>query len=392
MGHGTLSSDAYLRVQRRVTAGGTRSATHDAEVRFRKEKVLDPMVDPRGPAHLGPVRRSLPRFIPQGNLWVLTKGIPMALEDLLDTTGSMGDNVNLALDSLLHRYMILTSGTRPLLGRYDVQIATANFNDEEDYTDDRFGEGGVPILCRSQFEMAEKIAEQQALLYPGRNGHGNRKEDPQFGLFAAAYLTDAVINRYGLKSYHFTISDEPTVEYIDYEWLKKIFGDDILDRLAENGFNFTAGKLPKTAQVVRDLQTRAHAFFLQVNGRSDVSAQWTKLYGAKHVVHLTWGTEYLHCVEACIIGLTEGVLDLGSSVEFLRENEVPHDMARRIVDAVSHIPLEEQRKYPNFGLLPKAGDVFRQKTDLWPVPPEELADLGDAEKRMAGNEKDSGWI
>ncbi len=368
---GTLTRDAYLGVSNSATKGGTTNATQDAEERIKQGKGLDPLVDPKGPEHLGPIRRSMPRFIKEGDFWILTNGVPMAEETLLDTTGSMGDNVDKAFAVLSRSYEMLTSGSKPILGRYDPQIASSIFNDVEDGYD-------VPVLCRSQFEMDEKIALQMTHMVPGRRGCGNGKEDPQFGLFGAVYLTDAAINRWGLRYYHYTVSDEPVVETINLRWLEKIFGDDVLERVKENGYNFDIRNLPDTAKTVMDLQAKAHAFFFQVGNRPDVRSQWTDLYGNDHFVMLPGGTtEYLHYVKAVIAGLTEGVLDLQSAVEFLREHKVSIDDANRIVRAVAHIPLGAQTLCPNFTKLPKAGDIFRNKTDLWPMDQKEV-DLGSS--------------
>jgi hypothetical protein len=212
------------------------------------------------------------------------------------------------------------------------------------------------------------------LLVPGRMGQGNGKEDPQFGLFGAAYLTKASINRWGLRYYHFTISDEPVVPSIEYKWLQAIFGDDVLERVKENEFDFTVGNLPDTAQTVSDLQTNAHAFFLQVDSRVDVRKQWTGLYGADHVIQLPDGTRHLHYVKAVIIGLTEGVLDLGSAPDFLTDHGLDEATAREIVRSVAHIPLAAQTLSENFGKIPLAGSVFREKTDLWPIDPKEVGE------------------
>jgi hypothetical protein len=368
VGKHTFSQDAYLSVRKSATHGGSTRATFAAEERHRKGQGMDPLVDPKGPEHLGPVRRSLPRFDKQGDLWLLTCGIPMAEETLLDTTGSMGHNVDLAFQALPKSYEMLTSGKNPILGRYDVQIATGIFNDVEDTLYD-----GTPVLCRSQFEMDEKIAEQMTHLVPGRGGKGNGKEDPQFGLFGAAYLTEAAINRYGLRYYHFTVSDEPIVETIDFRWLQKIYGDNILERLEENGHKFTSKSIPDTATTVEYLQTKAHAFFLQVNDRRSVTDQWSDLYGEDHFIKLPEdGTENLHAYKAVVIGLTEGCLTLGSAKKFLVEHGISAGTADRIVRAVAHIPLGVQALCENFNRLPKSGDLFKKKTDLWPVDPDEV--------------------
>jgi len=371
MGKNTLSRDAYTRVRSSATRGGTTNATRGAEEKIKKGLGLDPMVDPKGPAHLGPIRRSLPRFEKQGDFWLLTNGLPMAEETLLDTTGSMGDNVDLAFTALPKEYEMLTSDKYPILKRYDPQIATAIFNDVQDGNE-------VAVLARSQFEMAEKIAVQMTLLPPGKNGCGNHKEDSQFGLFGAAYLTTAAINRWGLKYYHFTVSDELTVPYIDPGWLKKIFGDDVFDRIKENGHAFDAKNMPDTAQTVADLQTRAHAFFLQVMGHRDqrqATRLWTDMYGSDHVVMLPGGTKYLHCVKAVIIGLTESVLDLQTAADFLFEHGVEKYDVNGIVRALAHIPIGAQTLCPNFDRIPMAGDLFKEKTDLWPIDQKEAESM-----------------
>jgi hypothetical protein len=327
---------------------------------------------------------SLPRFEKQGDYWVLTRGLPMAEETLLDTTGSMGNNVDLAFAALPNAYEMLTSGKHAILSRYDPQIATGIFNDTEDNDRTR---GSIPVLARSQFEMAEKIALQMSLLTPGRGGCGNGKEDPQFGLFGAAYLTKASINNWGLKYYHFTISDEPIKAWIDLAWLKQIFGDDVLARATENGYEFSQTELPSIAQTIKDLQSRAHAFFLQVDGRADVTSQWTDLYGEDHIVMLEDGTRNLHYVKAVIIGLTEGVLDLGSAEQFLLDYGLDKQAAKHIIRSVAHIPLGAQALCDNFDNIPLAGARFRDKTDLWPVDLDELEislDPGEEVSEVAG--------
>lgn len=369
MGKNTPSRDAYMGISDTATKGGKQGATSSAEERVRRGEGLDPLVDPKGPPHLGPIRRSLPRFEKEGNFWVLTRGVPMSEETLLDTTGSMGNNVDIAFKVFPFSYDMYTTGRNPVLARYDPQIATAIFGDVEDNIQEN-----KPVLCRSQFEMDEKIVIQMTRMVPSRLGFGNGKEDPQFGLFGAAYLTKARINDYGLKYYHSTVTDEPVVETVDLRWLKKIFGEDVLERIEENGYSFTARDLPNTAGVIRDLQTKAHAFIFMVGFRPDVKRQWMDLYGADHFVMLPGGgTDYIHHVKALIIGLTEGVLDLTNSKDFLREHGVSDVDASLIVRSVAHIPLGAQMLCENFDRLPKAGDLFREKTDLWPIDPSEAA-------------------
>lgn len=363
MAKAVFSRMAFTAVKQTATRGGTSRATADAEERVKKGMGLDQLVDPKG---YGGIRRSLPRFEerPDGK-WCLSNGVPMLEETLLDTTGSMGNNVDLAFEALPGLYDLMTVGKCPVLGRYDPQVINACFGDTSD--------DGTPVLCRSQAEMDVKIAQQLTMLVPSGNGCGNGKEDPQFGLYGAAYLTSASINRYGLGYYHFTISDEPVVETIDLSWLKQIFGKDVLDWAEQNGHTMDAKALPDTAQAVKDLQVNAHAFFVQVASRSDVTEQWERFYGKDHMIMLPGTTSSLHLVKACVIGLTEGVLDLQSAAEFLQEHAVSKKEAALIVRAVSKIPLGKQARCENFAKIPMAGAIFNSKTDLWPIDPSELA-------------------
>lgn len=384
MGRSTFSNATYRHVHDKATGGGAKSATADAEHQARSSKTLDPRVDPKGFAHLrGPIRMSLPRFEEQpSGLWQLTVGIPIPVESLLDTTGSMGNNVDIAIAVLPHFYELLASGKEPVLRGYDVQVANAVFGDVQD-VEYVGADGFAPVLCRSQFEMDVKIAEQLTLMVTNKNGCGNGKEDPQYGLFGAAYLTDPTILKYGLKGYHFTVSDEPFGTTVSEKRLIEVFGDDVRERVKEMGFEMT--KLPHTEEMIRVLRERTHAFFLQVGNRGDVTEQWTHAYGKEHVVMLPDGTRSLHLVEGVIIGLTEGVIGLSDAKDWLEAHGADMRVASEIVRAVSHIPLGEQRKAENYGKLPKAGALFKEKTDLWPLTADEL--VAYQGERGAGEKK-----
>jgi hypothetical protein len=77
--------------------------------------------------------------------------------------------------------------------------------------------------------------------------------------------------------------------------------------------------------------------------------------------------EQLPQLQAVIIGLTEGVLELQKVENFLRDAEVGADDARRIKRAVAHIPIGAQRFMPNFSKIPLRGAQFKKKGDLWPI-------------------------
>lgn len=354
MGRGTFSREAF-RGASRTYVPKEGPATARAEQTARETGKLNPLVDPAG---YGVIRRSLPRLEKQTDgTWLLTVGTPMPIETRVDTTGSMGGNVDVALRVLPAAYELAAE----VLPGYDLQIATGIFGDVRD----RF------VLCRPQFEMvAEKIVEQLTLMVPERDG-GDAPEDPHYGLFGAAYLTAAHIVRLGLKGYDFTVSDAPARDILDERQLKRIFGDEVFEKVVENGHQLNRRDLPTTQDVVHDLLTRSHAFFLQVESDTYVTSFWTKVFGRDRVVVLP-STELLPQVQAVIIGLTEGTLSLDQVSSFLRKHNVHEGDAQKIIRSVSNIPIGAQAALPNFSKLPKAGDLFREKTDLWPVDSKEL--------------------
>lgn len=360
MGRRTFSREVYTKSVSRLTPKEG-PVTARAERQARVTGKLNPLVDPQG---FGVIRRSLPRFEQQtGGLWLLTVGTPMSKETRVDTTGSMGGNVDIALRVLPQSYE-LCSG---VLTGYDLQIATGIFGD----VIDQF------VLCRPQFEMeADKIVQQLTLMVPERGG-GDEPEDPHYGLFGAAYLTDRWLNRIGLLGYDFTVSDATAHDALDERTLRRVFGDEVFDKVAENGHQITQRSLPTLEELVRDLLKQAHAFFLQVGDHPHTTTFWTRIFGPDRVVVLP-DTELLPHVESVIIGLTEGTLDLRSIPGYLETHNVDGKAAERIVRSVSNIPIGAQASRPNFSKRPKAGDLFKEKTDLWPVDHQDVVATGDA--------------
>ncbi|OGF37248.1 hypothetical protein A2531_02775 [Candidatus Falkowbacteria bacterium RIFOXYD2_FULL_34_120] len=368
MGKDTFSRESYTRsVKRHVSSSGP--ATARAERQARSTGKLNPLVDPQG---FGVIRRSLPRYEKQDNgLWLLTVGTPMPIETRVDTTGSMGNNVDIALRVLPKVHELCSE----VLSGYDLQIATGIFGD----VSDRF------VLCRPQFEMiAEKIVEQLTLMVPERAG-GDADEDPHYGLFGAAYLTAAYLHRIGLKSYDFTISDARARDLLDERQIRRIFGDEVFDKVIENGHQIDRHNLPTTKEVVQDLLERSHAFFLQVGDDSRVTKFWKNIFGPDRVVILP-STELLPQVQAVIIGLTEGTMNLDQVPKFLKKNNVSKHDAEMIICSVANIPIGAQIALPNFNKRPRAGDLFREKTDLWPVNPDEINSEVDASNNDSDKE------
>lgn len=363
MGRTTFSRETYKAAFREYVPDEG-PATKKAEQEAYNTGKLHPLVDPAG---YGLIRRSLPRFEKQENsLWLLTVGAPLPEETRLDTTGSMGSNVDIAIRVLPDAYELESM----VLPGYDLQMLTGIFGD----VSDRF------VLCRPQFEMtAEKIVEQLTLMVPERAG-GDWTEDPHYGIFGAAYLTDAYINKIGLKRYDFTVTDAPARDLLDERQLRRIYGDEVFEKVAENGHQINVNDLPTTADIVQDLLKRAHAFVLIVDNDQKAIEFWARIYGKDRVVILP-STELLPQVKATIIGLTEGTLQLGQVKDFLQKNNITKTDAEKIVQSVANIPIGAQAVLPNFGKRPQKGDLFRKKTDIWPVSKKEIAEILSSEAK-----------
>ncbi len=331
--------------------------TRKAEQKARSTGKLHPLVDP---AEYGVIRPSRKRLeLQDSGLFELTVGTPMPVETRVDTTGSMGGNVDVALRVLPDAYELCSSA----LPGYDVHMSTGIFGDVGD---------NFP-LCRPQFEaVADKIVHQMTLMVPERAG-GDKPEDPHYGLFGAAYLTKFYINRIGLKSYDFTVSDAPARDRLSVNQLTRIFGKDVFDLVAENGFQIDKNDLPTTQEVVQDLLDRAHAFFLQVGHNQVANRFWTDVYGEDRVIWLPT-TELLPQVQAVIIGLTEGTFGLSEAEDFLASNNLKSGDIQNIMESIANIPLAVQQQAEYYDRVPVAGDLFREKLDLWPVDPSEVID------------------
>lgn len=367
MGASPLSHEAFKRVHEETKKAG--SATHAGEQRHRAGKGLHELVDPKG---YGVIRRSIGWLEPLENgLFILKRGPAMLIEDRLDTTGSMGNNVEIAMEYLPHTHDLLTKGECPVLGRYDVQAITAIFGD----VCDKY------ILCRSQAEIDERIAIQMTYMVPEKEG-GDIPEDPQYGIFGAAYLTSADIKKYGLKSYDFTITDAPGRDYISLKNLERVFGNEVMAKTRENGFKLDEKNLPSTKEIVADLLKATHAFVLIVGNKHSTVSFWEKIYGPERIVLLP-SVKLLPEIKATIIGLTEGTLDLSTAENFLaKEAKLTKFQSTEIIRAVAGIPIGAQMMLPNFNKIPLKGDLFKNKGDLWPIKKEEIPNDQKKNKKL----------
>ncbi len=351
------------------------SATRVAEQNAFSSGKLDPLVDP---AEYGVVRPSRVRFDqrPDG-LYVVTVGLPVPIEIRLDTTGSMGGNVERAIKVLPDTYELASR----MLPGMDPHMAIGIFGD----CADRF------VLNRPQFEMtADKLVHQLTLMVPEHGGAGNGGEDPQYGLFGGAYLVNAYANRIGLKGYDFTITDEPARSQLSDSQLVRVFGPDVYDKARENGHDIAKGELPSTKQVITDLLKRTHAFVLIVGDRRDAQDFWPHVIDPSRIVRLP-SVDLLPQVQASIIGLTEGTLTLTHLPAFLTDTGVSKRDAEAIVRSIVNIPIGAQTTLENFGKGPKPGDVFHEKTDLWPMDPDDVPELVEADDVPVADNA-PGWL
>ena len=345
--------------------------TAKAEQKAKKTGKLDPLVDPAG---YGAIRRSLPRFENYKGFYKLSVGTPIPVETRLDTTGSMGGNVDIAFKVLPDTHELISKA----IPGCDIQLAIGIFGD----VSDKF------VLCRPQFEMtAEKIVHQLSLMVPERDG-GDEDEDPHYGLFGGAYLTSTYLNKIGLKGYDFTVSDARARDWLDVRQLKRVFGDDVFERTADNGNKLDEVRLT-TANVVSDLLKISHAFFIQVGNNSSTTNFWEHSFGRERVIVLP-NMKFLPHTQAAIIGLTEGTFSLSEVGDFLMENNLSKEYATQIARAVSDIPIGAQAKLPNFKKRPKIGDLFKEKTDLWPIDPKDIAIIKETNDKK--EESGTTWL
>lgn len=357
------STHSYEAAKRTFEVTEDKHVTKRAEQQASKTGKLGREVDPA----VNVIKRSMARFVDSVNgSWKLGVGCPMDISILGDTTGSMGGNV----DALMLLFPDTYTWAAEMLPEYDVQVQLGIFGDA-DY--DNFP------LQLSEYEFTgEKFVKLMTEFVPEREG-GDTPEDPQYGLFAAAYLTWRYTNQIGLKGYHFLVSDASAHDRIETNKLRGLFGKDVFTLTEENGHIIDPSMPPDTKDVIRDLKKSTHAFFLQIGDDSTALRYWLEAYGRERVISLG-DIKYLPHVEAAIIGLTEGTLQLEDVESFLKRGNLQDDnVIAQIKHSLANIPLgaqaELRAQMPR--PVPKRGDTFAQRTDPWPTEMTEVADAGD---------------
>ncbi len=176
-----------------------------------ENRTLSPKVDPA----CGVIKHSMPRCksLPDGRQQ-LTANCPIGISLLYDTTGEMAAGLSVIEDQIADIY----TWAAEMLPAHDIQLQMGIFGDVRS---DRF-----PLQLTEYESSCNELLESVKEFVPEGQG-GDEAEDPQYGLFAAAYLTRRYMNQLGLelKDYHFLITDATAHDYASVSALKKLFGD-----------------------------------------------------------------------------------------------------------------------------------------------------------------------
>ena len=286
MGDKPFSVDSYVSARRSYGITSDKDVTRTAERQARATGKLNEIVDPG----INPMRYSKIRLNPHRKMWITTMGCPMDIEVSCDTTGSMGGEVDTEMKILPKLYEAIAK----VLPGYDPQLCLGIFGDVVDDF----------VLCRPQFEMeAEKIVRYLKEMAPQRAG-GDSPEDPQYAMFARAYLTNAYTNRIGLKGYHFIVTDATCHGSIRRQDIQRIFGNSVFENELKN-----MREIPSFKKVVKDLKAKTHQFILVVDNHSSTYEYWREVCDKKSVVRIST-TGQLPEVISALIGLTVGTIDI----------------------------------------------------------------------------------
>ena len=247
---GDWSSKTYAATSDTVRTVGGGRATYEGERRAQEGKGLDRLVDPKS---FDGGRESNNLLLPQADgKFLLQFGTAMPVKSDLDTTGSMGNNVDIAFRVLPKKLGLFVQGPNAVLKRYHDQF---------------------PYQV-TQFEPDNEIDRQMGLLVPNRAG-GDSTEDYQLALYYTGYRTKTAISKYGLRGYNFIAGDQ--------------IGRDILGRTVTRRVLGGQVELPKgfeTVQLGKKLLENWHAFYLQVFDTDYVTSWWRQVLGQDRVVIL----------------------------------------------------------------------------------------------------------
>ena len=125
MGRLVFSRETYAESRRTRGVESDHGVTKKGEQQAKKTGKLSPLVDPA----VDVLRRSMLRLdVTEDGKWEVTVGCPMDIEVSVDSTGSMGDNVDRAMAALPRTYELCAA----MLPGYDPQLALGFFGDVSD--------------------------------------------------------------------------------------------------------------------------------------------------------------------------------------------------------------------------------------------------------------------
>lgn len=344
---------------------------------------LHPFVD----VHLR-IKKSRNSILEVMKLLTLVNGPALPILSAYDGTASMGDNIERFFNALVPFYTLLD----PIRTTYDTQLSCMMFQDK----DDKLPNGTKSAVQQTEFETGDAIAAQIRELLNAFNGY-DYPEEYQLALLQAAF-NDLDINRYGLKGYFFLGGDEigrpgNTADEIMFHLGRKIQGDSMT-----------------IEQMYAAAAEKYHIYRIQVGGsgsgarRDDTTLYWENIMGRGHVIVVSDVT-LLAEVQAALVwcGETPNPTEAGL-IDFIVNGTRGNahrtaDDARKIWSWITEagVELGVQTKLPNWGKLPKKGDVFAHFRHLWPeghpnaaentVPvedPDPVLETPSAPKRVTG--------
>ncbi len=359
-----LKTGGYYSDRARVMANDVHdyraSVSRDEQAQPDDQLNAEALDDEVNPA-IGPIRRSEIKLEPHRTQWIATLGCPIDIELCYDNTHSMGSHLERVqreanklfaweIDDLLYK-------TSAVLPQYAPLFCFDTFGD----CGDQF------VLYRAHFakSKSELINYARKIVPKHLGGLDNHGEDPQYAMFARTYLTDTYANRIGLKGYHFIVTDEPYHDHLCRQELERIFGDDIF----ENELKEMRDHIPSLEEMVKTLKEKTHQFVLVLRDHRyyDTAEKWYNLCGKQSVIIIDSITD-LPRIIACIIGLTEGTVDvakLGDALTYV-SGKVALIKQLSKIDIGAQLRLRHALPHP----IPKAGDIFASKDDLWPIQAE----------------------
>lgn len=133
-------------------------------------------------------------------------------------------------------------------------------------------------------------------------------------------------------------------------------------------------EIPSVTTMVEELKRQTHQFVLVLSDYyySDTVDMWRDLCGKKSVIVID-STSQLPVIVSAIVGLTEGTLDVTDLKEHLGGG------GAELIAQLSNIEIGAQAKLRHAlpHPIPKVGDIFANKGDLWPIQSGETLNKND---------------